>query len=199
MGKIFCLMGKSASGKDTIYHRLLTDSRYKLKKVVPYTTRPIRAGEQDGENYFFCTDTQAAQMEQDGRIIELRAYDTACGVWKYFTADDGQISLKDTDYLLITTPEAYVKIRDYYGAEHVCPLYVWVDDGERLARALERERAQTQPKYAEMCRRFLADEQDFSEEKLQNAGIIKRFENRSIEQVAEEISEYIRTMSGEEE
>lgn len=199
MGKIFCLMGKSASGKDTIYHRLLTDSRYKLKKVVPYTTRPIRAGEQDGENYFFCTDTQAAQMEQDGRIIELRAYDTVCGVWKYFTADDGQISLKDTDYLLITTPEAYVKIRDYYGAEHVCPLYVWVDDGERLARALERERAQTQPKYAEMCRRFLADEQDFSEEKLQNAGIIKRFENRSIEQVAEEISEYIRTMSGEEE
>ena len=37
------------------------------------------------------------------------------------------------------------------------PLYVEVDDGLRLSRALERERKQTEPKYAEMCRRFLAD------------------------------------------
>lgn len=199
MGKIFCLMGKSASGKDTIYHHLLAAPGQTFKSVVPYTTRPIRAGECDGETYFFCTDAQADQMEQDGKIIELRAYNTVHGIWKYFTADDGQIRLDQSDYLLIGTPEAYEKIRDYYGASHVCPLYVWVDDGERLARALQRERSQTQPKYAEMCRRFLADEQDFSEEKLQHAGIEKRFENRDVAQVSEEILTYIREMSGEKE
>ena len=59
------------------------------------------------------------------------------------------------------------------------PLYVEVDDGLRLSRALERERKQTEPKYAEMCRRFLADCEDFTEEKIAEAGIVRRFSNNS--------------------
>lgn len=62
-------------------------------------------------------------------------------------------------------------------------MYVEVDDGLRLQRALDRERAQDQPKYAEMCRRFLADEEDFSEENLERAGITKRFQNTDLDQV----------------
>ena len=45
--------------------------------------------------------------------------------------------------------------------------------------ALERERKQTEPKYAEMCRRFLADCEDFTEEKIAEAGIVRRFSNNS--------------------
>ena len=52
----------------------------------------------------------------------------------------------------------------------------------RLQRALERERRQENPKYEELCRRFLADEKDFSEEKLKEAGITKRFCNESLEE-----------------
>ena len=43
MGRIYFLMGKSASGKDTMYEKLL--ERFSLKKVVPYTTRPLRENE----------------------------------------------------------------------------------------------------------------------------------------------------------
>ena len=193
MGKIFCLMGKSASGKDTIYSRLLQHEELNLKHVVPYTTRPIRSGETDGETYFFCTEEEALRMEQEGKIIELRAYHTVHGIWKYFTADDGQIRLDLADYLLIGTLETYEKIRAYYGNENVCPVYVWVDDGVRLERALVRERSQREPKYAEMCRRFLADEEDFSEEILNRLGISRRFENRDVEKILEEIILYIRT------
>lgn len=193
MGKIFCLMGKSASGKDTIYSRLLQHEELNLKHVVPYTTRPIRSGETDGETYFFCTEEEALRMEQEGKIIELRAYHTVHGIWKYFTADDGQIRLNLADYLLIGTLETYEKIRAYYGNENVCPVYVWVDDGVRLERALVRERSQREPKYAEMCRRFLADEEDFSEENLNRLGISRRFENRDVEKILEEIILYIRT------
>lgn len=193
MGKIFCLMGKSASGKDTIYSRLLQHEELNLKHVVPYTTRPIRSGETDGETYFFCTEEEALRMEQEGKIIELRAYHTVHGIWKYFTADDGQIRLDSADYLLIGTLETYEKIRAYYGNENVCPVYVWVDDGVRLERALVRERSQREPKYAEMCRRFLADEEDFSEENLNRLGISRRFENRDVEKILEEIILYIRT------
>ena len=191
MGNIYCLMGKSASGKDTIYNRLLAMEKLHLRRVVPYTTRPMRSGETDGQTYFFCTEQQVEEFEAAGKIIELRAYHTVYGIWKYFTADDGQICLTESDYLMIGTLEAYEQIRDYFGAEKVCPVYVEVDDGLRLQRALDRERAQDQPKYAEMCRRFLADEEDFSEENLERAGITKRFQNTDLDQVTQEIASYI--------
>ena len=192
MGKIFCLMGKSASGKDTIYSRLLKKEDLNLKRVIPYTTRPIRSGETDGETYYYCTDEEADELERAGKIIELRAYNTVHGIWKYFTADDGQIRLEQNNYLMVGTLEAYEKIRDYFGAEYVCPVYVWVDDGIRLERALARERSQENPKYAEMCRRFLADEKDFSKENLKRDEIEIRFENSDMETVLDRITVYIR-------
>ncbi len=191
MGKIFCLMGKSASGKDYVYRTLLEENELQLKRVVPYTTRPIRVREVDGQDYFFLTEEEALEMERAGRVIETRSYDTACGLWKYFTADDGQIDLARADYLMIGTLESYERIRDHFGAENVVPLYIWVEDGERLSRALSRERKQEEPKYAEMCRRFLADEQDFSEENLEKAGIEKRFENIEKEQIVADVGAYI--------
>ena len=45
MGKIFCIMGKSATGKDTIYKKMLEETSFDWKRMIPYTTRPIRDGE----------------------------------------------------------------------------------------------------------------------------------------------------------
>ena len=87
MGKIFYLMGKSSSGKDTIYKQLMADEDLHLKNIVLYTTRPIRQGEQEGIEYHFITEEQLANLEKEGRIIELRAYDTCFGIWKYCTVD----------------------------------------------------------------------------------------------------------------
>ena len=114
-----------------------------------------------------------------GMIIEERMYSTVQGPWYYFTADDGQIDLVKHDYLGIGTLESYLKLKAYFGEQAMVPLYVEVDDGLRLSRALERERKQTEPKYAEMCRRFLADCEDFTEEKIAEAGIVRRFSNNS--------------------
>lgn len=133
-----------------------------------------------------------ADFKAAGKIIELRAYHTVYGIWKYFTADDGQICLAESDYLMIGTLEAYEQDRNCFGTDKVCPVYVEVDDGLRLQRALDRERAQDQPKYAEMCRRFLADEEDFSEENLERAGITKRFQNTDLDQVTQEIASYMK-------
>lgn len=191
MGRIFCIMGKSSSGKDTIYKRLMEQSTLQLKKIIPYTTRPVREGEQDGVEYYFCNEERVKTLENQGRIIELRAYDTIHGIWKYFTVDDHQIDLKSGNYLMIGTLEAYEKIRAYFGEENVIPIYIETDDGLRLLRALTREQQQSIPKYAEMCRRFLADEQDFSEEQISRAGIQMRFKNENIEQVQSEIEKYI--------
>lgn len=192
MGKIYCLLGKSSSGKDTLFKMLLEESGLSLKTIVPYTTRPIRVGEQEGVEYHFVTEETQKKLEAEGKIIELRAYDTICGVWKYFTVDDGQIDLATDNYLVIGTLESYVKMRDYFGAEKLVPLYVEVEDGERLLRALTRERAQKEPNYAELCRRFLADSVDFSAERLKAAGICRWFENTEKNTTCKELVFYIK-------
>lgn len=191
MGKIYCMMGKSSTGKDTLYKRLLEHRELSLKTLIPYTTRPIRDGETDGVEYFFCDEAKLQELEQQGRIVELRTYNTVCGIWKYFTVDDGQVRLEKDSYLVIGTLEAYQGIRAYYGAANVVPVYIEVEDGERLFRALSRERAQEHPKYEEMCRRFLADSEDFSEEKLREAGIGQRFENQELAVTEQELVAYI--------
>lgn len=191
MGKIYCMMGKSSTGKDTIYQSLIKEPALSLKTIVPYTTRPIRAGEQDGVEYFFCDEKKMKELEDAGKVIELRSYHTVHGIWNYFTVDDGQVDLEHQDYLVIGTLESFVKIREYYGGDAVIPIYIEVEDGLRLQRALERERRQAEPKYAELCRRFLADDADFSEEKLQEAKITRRFENIELKETEQKIALFI--------
>lgn len=190
MGKIYCVMGKSSSGKDTVYKKL--KEQYKeFRLIVPYTTRPIREGEKDGVEYYFVDPEQFRAMKEDGKVIESRPYNTKCGIWTYFTADDGQIDLSAADYLLIGTLVSYQALREYFGEEAIVPVYLEVEDGLRLARALERERRQEKPKYAEMCRRFLADEEDFSEENLIKSGITERFGNEDFTECLNKIQRYI--------
>ncbi len=191
MSKIFYVMGKSSSGKDTIYKEI-REQMPELRSITPYTTRPIREGETDGVEYFFVDEERLHQMQEEERVIEVRSYHTKCGIWTYFTADDGQIDLKSQDYLVIGTLESYSGMREYFGDEKIIPIYIEVEDGLRLERALGRERQQKEPKYAEMCRRFLADSEDFSEENLKKAGIERRFENVEMEKCLEEILRLIR-------
>ena len=192
MGKIFCVMGKSASGKDTIYRGLLTHKELSLRRVIPYTTRPIRDGEVDGDTYFFCSEKQVQELQDAGKIIELRTYHTVYGPWKYFTVDDGQFDEQTGNYLMIGTLETYGRIRTYFGEDRVIPIYIEVEDGERLIRAISREREQEEPKYEEMCRRFLADAEDFSEENLKRNGVNTRFNNLEINATIEQIAEYMK-------
>lgn len=191
MGKIYYVMGKSSSGKDTIYKKLMK-AYPRFRTIVPYTTRPIREGERDGVEYFFVDGERLREMQEAGQVIEVRSYDTKCGVWTYFTADDGQISLETHDYLVIGTLVSYQALREYFSEEKMAPVYIEVEDGLRLARAVERERRQAEPKYAELCRRFLADAEDFSEENLARAGISRRFVNNDLDECLSEIEAYIR-------
>ena len=178
MNEIVFIMGKSASGKDRICRELSEDKALGLNKITMYTTRPLRSGEAEGREYHFVDDDTAKRLENENKIIEIRCYDTVFGVWKYFTADDGQIDLASGKrYIVIGTLEAYDKFCEYYGNEHIMPIYIEVDDGVRLIRAVKREMEQENPHYEELCRRFLADAKDFSEENIRKSGITRRFAN----------------------
>ena len=182
MGRIFYVMGKSSVGKDTIYNMLVNDKELELKTIVGYTTRPMREGEVNGREYFFVNEDELEKLEQAGKVIEKRGYNTVYGVWNYFTVDDENINLNENNYVLIGTLESYRNVRDYYGNEVVVPIYIEVEDGIRLIRAINREMTQNTPKYEELCRRFLADTKDFAEEILDELD-----NNESLEKCYKEI------------
>lgn len=190
MGNIFYIMGKSSSGKDSIYKEILKRSEA-LNTVTLYTTRPIREGEVDGVEYFFVEEERCKEICDQGKVIELRSYDTIHGIWKYFTVDDGQFCMEDTSYLMIGTLESYSEMRRYFSEGVLIPIYIEVEDGLRLQRALQREQMQEHPKYEELCRRFLADTKDFSEINLLSNGIERRFFNLDFNKCIDEIVLYI--------
>ena len=187
MGRIYYLLGKSATGKDTLYKEILK-RRPKLRTVTMYTTRPIREGETDGVEYFFTDREELEQQLASGKVIESRTYQTIAGPWTYYTVDDGQFNVADDEScLMIGTLESYEKMCTYFESGKMVPVYIEVPDGIRLLRAVKREENQKKPNYREVCRRYLADEKDFSEENLERLGVTKRYQNTDMEICVEEI------------
>ena len=192
MGHIYYITGPSSTGKDTIFKRILGMEELNLKHIVMYTTRPIREGETEGVEYHFVDEAELDRLEKSGKVIEKRTYNTVHGLWNYFTVEDKNICLDKQDYLMIGTLESFNKTKEYFGVEKVLPILVSVEDGERLQRALDREKEQERPKYKELCRRYLADAEDFSEEKVVESGIKRDFKNDDLEKCIDEIAMFIK-------
>ena len=189
--KIIYIMGKSSSGKDTIFKKL--KEKLDVNTYVMYTTRPIREGEKEGVTYHYISDEKMQKYidgKENNKLIEYRTYQTVHGPWTYATIADEQFKT-NKDMMMLGTLESYEKMRKHFEKE-LLPIYIEVEDGLRLERALKREREQKEPKYAELCRRFLADSKDFSEENLKKAGIVKRFENIELDKCLNEILEEIK-------
>lgn len=188
--KIIYIMGKSASGKDTIYHKL--KEKLNIASYVMYTTRPMREGEKEGLSYYFISydDMQKyIENKMPNPLIEERTYQTVYGPWIYATILDEQF--KGNSALLMTgTLESYKKVKEYFQNKKdvdVKPIYIEVPDRIRLERAILREDKEKEPKYVEMCRRFVADSQDFSEEKLQKCEITNKYMNIDLEECLQKI------------
>ena len=187
MGRIFCLMGKSGSGKDTLFEKLKHDQELNLRAIISYTTRPMRSKERDGVQYYFITEKGLDEYEKAGLVIEKRAYNTVEGIWYYATINDGQINLEKNNYIIIGTLEVFRGLKDFFGRQSVVPVYIDLDDGTRLSRALQRESQQSNPNYEELCRRFLADNVDFSLDNLKTNNITKSYMNYDLEKCSNEI------------
>ncbi len=166
MSKIFCLTGKSGSGKDTVFNELIKRDIPLLKRVVTHTTRPMRAGETEGVEYHFTDEKTLAELEGSGNIIEKREYNTQKGLWIYFTCASEIDMSSGCDYIMIGTPDVAEKLFECFGEDVVVVIYLELDDRERLLRCINRESQQKCPDYSEVCRRYLADEADFKPERL---------------------------------
>lgn len=81
----------------------------------------------------------------------------------------------------------------FYGLENIISLLIKVDDGVRLQRALDREKREESPKYQELCRRFLADSRDFSEENISKRPITSIINNNgNLDNTMEEVEKVLK-------
>lgn len=69
MPEIAFLMGKSSSGKDHIFKAVVEDESLCLNTITMYTTRPMRAGEADGVEYYFVDVKTACNLKTVIRLL----------------------------------------------------------------------------------------------------------------------------------
>ena len=71
-GKLVIVSGPSGSGKSTVVQRLLVESELPLVLSVSATTRPPRAGEENGRDYVFLSDEEFQSKRKSGEFLECK-------------------------------------------------------------------------------------------------------------------------------
>lgn len=148
--KLIALCGKSAVGKDTILNEVIGDENKNefFHKIVSVTTRPKRKSEVDGVDYYFVDDSDIPNL----RLLELEHFNG----WAYGTM---QAELEeDRINLGIFTPRGIAQLAAT-GLVELTVVIVESDADIRLSRSLLRSFGE---QVLEMCRRNIADAEDFS-------------------------------------
>lgn len=149
--KIIAIVGKAGSGKDTIATALTSRFPKNFHNIVSCTTRPMREHEQYGVNYFYFTEEEFTEREQNGDMLETTCFNN----WHYGTSLD--CLSEDRINVGVFNPAGVRAILNNNKVETTV-LYVQAGAKTRLLRQLNRE---DNPDVKEIIRRFSTDEEDF--------------------------------------
>lgn len=162
--KILLLIGKSATGKDTVLKEILekNNSKLPLKRAVSVTTRPMRENEIEGEDYYFITDDEFKLSEKNKEFIEETSYKVRQKIWHYGFQKKEFSS--DTNYLIIANPYGFrAFLKAYKNKEidkEIVPIYLICSEEERKRRYLERDKSNENIE-EEWLARAIRDDLDF--------------------------------------
>ena len=151
--KVYALIGKSASGKDTIVQELLKRTNNIFHGVVSHTTRPKRDYEIDKKDYYFVTEEEISKLCEEDKMLEISCFNN----WLYGTC----IESFDKEKINLGV----------FNIQGICSLleredidlrifYVQASDKVRLMRQLSREE---NPNIEEIIRRYKTDNLDFKD------------------------------------
>ena len=149
---ILIIVGKTASGKDTIVKKLVSD--YEFRKIITYTTRPIRKNEKQNEDYHFISEEEFKEKIKKGFFAEWKSYNTEFGAWYYGTAFK-DLENADEKTVIILTPEGFKDIIGKMNSD-IVSIYIYSNNKTIKDRLIMRN---DDVKEAE--RRIHADNQDF--------------------------------------
>lgn len=152
------LLGKSASGKDTIVRNLVEQHDY--KRIITWTTRPMRPGEKEGVTYHYTTEEDFKKKINEGFFVEWKKYETVKGTWYYGTALDDIMKARNDDYsVIILTKDGLEKLNSFCShlvGINLLSVYLDVDTKVIKQRLLKRGDDKK-----EAVRRIKYDKKDF--------------------------------------
>lgn len=175
------LLGKSASGKDTVVNNLI-HNYYGYEKIITWTTRPMRPGEKQDLTYHFTDDEDFEEKIEEGFFAEWKKYNSVFGTWYYGTAVQ-DITNNPNNKIIILTPSGYEDIKEYINNEEI--LSVYLDSSLRTLYKRLKFRGDN-PK--EIKRRLLHDIKDFKEIKNKVNVVIKN-NTRDLDELTELIKD----------
>lgn len=149
MKNIFCILGFSSSGKDSITNRVSKELNIPILRS--HTTRPIRVNESE-DAYYFVDDKFF--IENKDKFIEKREYKVADGsIWKYGLHEDELIGKENS--LFIVDKQGYNSLVSRYG-DKVISIFIEVSEDE-----LDRRNSLRGDDKAEFKRRIQSDKEQF--------------------------------------
>ena len=149
---LIAIYGPSGCGKDTIKRAILKKDKVLFNNIIGATTRPKREKEINGKDYYFMDNEEFAENVLNCNMIEATSFNG----WFYGTLRTSLILNKIN--IGIFNMEALQTLLEDYEELNILPVWISVNDKERLIRTLNREK---NPNCTEICRRFIADYNDY--------------------------------------
>lgn len=176
---LLVLIGKSASGKDTIANRLIDE--YGYKRLVTYTTRPMRKNEVQDVTYHFISEDDFKEKIDSGFFLEYRKYLTEQGIWYYGSAKEDYEA--DEKHISILTPEGVRTLK----SKGINPTIIYIYANQQTIKDRLAKRGDDK---AEAERRMLADNTDFRGAEMLADRIIYNNGNKSLDEVVKEVARW---------
>lgn len=169
--KIIALVGFSSAGKDTLAKFMSEELGYNF--VVSHTTRPMRAGESQGNPYYFINDNEMCSLFVQNKLIEAREYDSVYGKWFYAVSKD---EIEDSKkYVVVVDFSGFLALKNHFG-DRVKSVFIDCSEPERRKRAELRGDFNLD----EWNRRYEDDKAKFPQNLIDKHFKLK-FENKNIE------------------
>ena len=184
---ILILVGKTASGKDTILNQLV--KKHVKKKKNTTNSRPMRKSEKQKVTYHFISSKKKKKMIEQGLFAEYKTYNTEFGVWYYGTA---LVDLENADdkSVIILTPDGYRDVVNKLSKKPIS-IYLYANNATIKKRLMARG---DDPKEAE--RRVLHDNDDFKGIENEVDRIVYSNESDTIEGAVQKILKYMSEVKG---
>lgn len=162
--KIFLIIGKSFSGKDTLLKDILGDKEFceenNLHKLVRYTTRLKRPDEIDDDDYHFISNDEFKKIANNSSMV-ITSFNSDFGLLHYITdfseLEDGK------NYILSGDPDMIFPYRKIVGLENLYVIFLLPPNYTLFERFSVRNDNEeySDKKFKEIYRRFIDDSLKF--------------------------------------
>lgn len=183
MIKILILIGKTTSGKDYVVKRLVQKHGY--KKIITYTTRPMRKNERQDVTYHYISEEEFKSKIGESFFLEWKSYNTEFGTWYYGSALE-DLKKSDDKSVIILTPKDYRDVKNKLSRKDITCIYLYANNATLKKRLIKRG-----DNKSEAERRLLHDNEDFKGVENEVDRIVYNNDGTNIDDVVEKILKFL--------